>query len=68
MISAIAVIAHEKKYSEYNAAMVWNQAKIVYTHTILNTQEPSITITVGVTVLPIPLEAAIVPSIKALTA
>ena len=48
--------------------MVWKCAKMVYTHITLNTQEPMMTMIVGTTLLPSPLEAAMVQSIKALMA
>ena len=41
---------------------------MVYTHITLNTQEPMMTMIVGTTLLPSPLEAAMVQSIKALMA
>ena len=64
-ISAAAVIAHEKVYSRKSDGIVLNQAKTVHSHIILNTHEPIITMNDGIPVLPSPLEAAIVQSIKA---
>ncbi len=66
MISATAVIPQEKLYSRYSEVMVWKYANTVYTHATRNTQEPISTITVGTIVFPIPLEAAMVQSMKAL--
>ena len=68
IISAIAVIVHEKIYSRYSDGIVWKWANTVYIHTTRNTHEPIITMTVGAKLLPIPRQAAIVQSMKALTA
>ena len=65
MISATEVIVQEKIYNRYSEGNVWKCANMVYTHMILNTQDPIITITVGTRLLPILRDAAIVQSMKA---
>ena len=61
----MAVKVHENTYKRYNDCIVLKWANIVYIQKILNTHEPIITIIVGITVLPSPLDAAMVQSINA---
>ena len=68
MISATAVIDHENIYSRYSDGIVRKCANTVYIHATRNTQEPIITMIVGARLFPIPRQAAIVQSMKALTA
>ena len=65
VISAVAVITHEKLYSRYSDVIVRKYANTVYTHATRNTHEPRITITVGTTALPMPRDAAMVQSMNA---
>ena len=64
-MAAHAVKAHEKIYNRYKDVIVPKTANIVYTHTILNTHEPSTTIIVGIRLFPSPLAADIAESINA---
>ena len=65
MISAIAVIDQENTYNRYRDGIVLKYAKMVLTHTIRNTQDPRMTIIIGITLFPSPLEAEIALSINA---
>ena len=67
-ISAAAVRDQEHKYNRYSDCMVPKYAKTVYIQTILNTQDPIMTMMVGRILLPSPLEAAMEQTINADTA
>lgn len=65
MISAVAVILHEKIYSRYSDDIVPKYANTVYIHTMRNTHEPIITMNVGTKLFPRLRDAAIVQSMNA---